>query len=171
MATVLKLFWNLCLLRIGPESVPGRTWFVATAVLADIALSTFVNTTVGDVGTAWALGWAVIPLATVGAVTWLALFLRGMGGRFPATLAALAGTDFLLTVLPALLTPVAGIQAFVMVPLQIWLIVVWGFIFQHSFNTSLAFGILIAFGISLVSTLVAGVAIGFPGLEQAGPTS
>ena len=171
MASVLKLFWNLCLLRIGPESVPAQTWFVAGAVIADIALSTFVNTTVGDVGTGWALGWAVIPLATVGAVTWLALFLRGMAGRFPATLAALAGTDFLLTILPALLTPVAGIQAFVMVPLQIWLIVVWGFIFQHSFNTSLAFGILIAFGISLVSTIVAGAAIGFPGLEQAGTGS
>ena len=171
MTTVLKLFWNLCLLRIGPDSVPGKTWFVAAAVIADIALSTFVNTTVGDIGATWALGWVVVSLATVGVVTWLVLSLRGLTGRFPATLAALAGTDFLLTVIPAVLIPITGVQVFVMVAVQIWLIVVWGFIFQHSFNTSLAFGILIAFGVSLLSTIVAGAAIGLPGADQAGTVS
>ena len=171
MATVIKLFWNLCLLRIGPDAVPGQTWFVTTAVLADIALSTFVNTTVGDIGATWALGWVVVSLATVGTVTWLALSLRGLTGRFPATLAALAGTDFLLTLIPGVLLPIMGPQTIVMVAVQIWLIVVWGFIFRHSFNTSLALGILAAFGMSLLSTIVAGTAVGLPGVEQAGAAS
>ena len=171
MASVVKLFWNLCLLRTGPESVPAHAWFVAAALIANIALSTFVNTTVGETPISLALGWAVVSLATVAAVTWLALFFRGLAGRFPATLAALAGSEFLLTVVPALLAPIEGVQTLVMIGLQIWLIVVWGFIFQHSFNTSLAFGILAAFGVSLLSMMVAGVAIGPPGVEQAGTAS
>lgn len=171
MTSVIKLFWNLCLLRIGPDSVPAHAWFVTAAVMADIALSTFVNTTVSDVGASWALGWVVVSLATVAAVTWLILSIRGLTGRFPATLAALAGTDFLLTVIPAILAPIAAIQTFVLIAVQIWLILVWGFIFRHSFNISLAFGIVIAFGVSLLSTIVAGAAIGFPVVEEAGAVS
>ncbi len=172
MASVLKIFWNLCLLRIGPEAVPDQTWFVAAVVLADIALSAFVNATIGSVGTATALGYAVVSLATVATVAWLALHLKGIAGRFPATLSALAGSDFLLTVIPAALAPIEVVQPVVIIAVfQIWLIVVWGFIFRHAFNTTLAFGILIAFGISVLTTIVAGVAIGIPGVEQAGSGS
>ena len=172
MVSVLKLFWNLCLLRIGPDAVPGQTGFVAAVVLADIALSAFVNATIGNVGTATALGYSVVSLATVATVAWLVLYLKGISGRFPATLSALAGSDFLLTVIPAALAPIEVVQPVVIIAVfQIWLIVVWGFIFRHAFNTTLAFGILTAFGISVLTTVVAGVAIGIPGVEQAGSGS
>ena len=172
MASVLKLFWNLCLLRLGPEAVPGQTWFVATVVLANIVISTFLNVTIGRGGTGTALGYAVVSLATVATVTWMALYFRGISGRFPATLSALAGSEFLLTVIPAALAPIEVVQPLIIIAVfQIWLIVVWGSIFQHAFNTTLAFGILIAFGISLLTNIVAVAAIGIPGVEQAGSSS
>ena len=101
MAAVLNLFWNLCLLRVGPAAVPAYTWFVAAVVAADIALSTFVGVMVGDGALAAALSLAVVSLATVAVVTWAGLRITGETRRFPATLAALAGSDVLLSLAPA----------------------------------------------------------------------
>ena len=36
MKAVLNLFWQICLMRQGPEYVPTYGWFVATVVLANM---------------------------------------------------------------------------------------------------------------------------------------
>lgn len=161
MAAVLTLFWNLCLLRVGPAAIPAYTWFVAAVVAADIALSTFVGVMVGDGALAAALSLAVVSLATVAVVTWAGLRITGETRRFPATLAALAGSDVLLSLAPAMLAPFPQLQPlFVIAVFQLWLIVVWGSIYRHAFDTSLAFGVVIAFGVALVATFVVGLALG-----------
>ena len=161
MAAVLNLFWNLCLLRVGPAAIPAYTWFVVAVVAADIALTTFVGVTVGDGAASQALSLAVVSLATVAAITWGGLRLAGEAKRFPATLAALAGSDVLLSLVPAALAPFEALQPlFIIAIFQLWLIVVWGSIYRHAFDTSLAFGIVIAFGTALVATFVVGLALG-----------
>ena len=168
MAPVLKLFWNLCLLRAGPATVPPHAWFVATVVAADIALSTFVGSIVGQASAMQALSLAVVSLATVGALTWVGLRVGGRTGRFPATLAALAGSDVLLSLVPAAIAPFPALQPLLVIAVfQLWLIVVWGFIYQHAFDTSLAFGIVIAFGVALLATFVVGATLGATQPEMA----
>ena len=161
MAAVLNLFWNLCLLRVGPADVPPYTWFVVAVVVADIALSTFVGTMLGGGSAGQALALAVVSMAAVAAFTWGGLRLTGQSGRFPATLAALAGSDVLLSLVPAALAPFQALQPlFVIAVFQLWLIVVWGSIYRQAFDTSLAFGIIMAFGVALVATFVVGLALG-----------
>lgn len=161
MAAVFNLFWNLCLLRVGPAAIPAYTWFVAVVVAADIALSTFVGAMVGEGSGAEALALAVVSLATVAALTWGGLRITGQSGRFPATLAALAGSDVLLSLVPAALVSFEALRPlFVIAVFQLWLIVVWGSIYRQAFDTSLAFGIVIAFGVALVATFVVGLALG-----------
>ena len=161
MAAVLNLFWNLCLLRVGPAAIPAYTWFVVAVVVADIALSTFVGTMLGGGSAGQALALAVVSMAVVAAVTWGGLHITGQAGRFPATLAALAGSDVLLSLVPAALAPFQALQPlFVIAVFQLWLIVVWGSIYRQAFDTSLAFGVVIAFGVALVATFVVGLALG-----------
>ena len=157
MTLVLKLFWNLCLLRVGPAAVPQYAWFVGMAVVADIAISTFLGAMIGGGAALQALTLAVASLAMVAALTWGGLRLVGKIGRFPATLGALAGSDVLLSLIPAALTPFPVLQPLLVIAVfQLWLIVVWGFIYQHAFDTSLAIGIVIALAITFVASAALG---------------
>lgn len=166
MTSVLKLFWNICILRDGPESVPSHTWFVTALIIVDVAWATLINRTfVPDISTLAALGYVVISIATTAMITWFALFVRDLEGRFPATLAALVGCDILLVgMLGASLQLDAVFQSTVTMVLggvfQIWAIVVWGFIFRRALDSTLTVGILIAFGVTVLSVIIGRVAIG-----------
>ncbi|MCY3817761.1 MAG: hypothetical protein OXH52_00125 [Gammaproteobacteria bacterium] len=39
MAALVTLFWNICILRVGPESVPARVWFILVLLIADMAVA------------------------------------------------------------------------------------------------------------------------------------
>lgn len=167
MASVVTLFWNICILRAGPESVPARVWFAAVLILADIAVAllyvSFLSSPGGLTGLQ-AFGFTLVSIATVAVITRSVLALRGLDQRFLATLTALIGTDLLIGIVAVVvgqLSKLVGIPPDIPANiLQIWALVVWGFIYQRAFNTILLFGILMAFGIWVLAIIVAGAAFG-----------
>ena len=169
MVSLVTLFWKICILRAGPESVPARVWFAVVLLIADIAVAllhhrlTFSEDP-GALTMLQALGVGLVNIAIIAAVTRSALSIRKLDERFLATLTALIGTDLMISVLIVVaseLSKLMGVSpAIATFLLQAWGIVVWGFIYQRAFNTTLMFGIVIAFGVGIFALFVSLAAVG-----------
>jgi len=160
MKLILSVFWNICLLRRGPEFVPTHPLFVASVVIADILLSLFVRVQYGGEAPLMEIAtFTLVTMATLATITWLALSLRGVIRRFPATITAMFGCDLLFTLLIALLIPLAGgVRGAVSILgglILIWSIAVNGFILHRAMNITIFVGILSAFGMALVAATLA----------------
>ena len=169
MVSLLSLFWNICILRVGPESVPARVWFVVVLLIVDIAVALLFHRLVyaaqpDGLTALQALAVSIVSIAIIAVVTRSALSFRKLDERFLATLTALVGTDLLISILILIasqLSMLVGVSPSIGTGiLEIWGIVVWGFIYQRAFNTTLLFGIVIAFGIGLLALLVSLGAVG-----------
>ena len=170
MAALVTLFWNICILRVGPESVPARVWFAVVLLIADLAVAllyhrlTYSAAPDPDALTALeAFGVSLVSIAIIAAITRSILSFRKLDERFLATLTALIGTDLIISVLIVIASQLSmlvglppGIGSSILV---IWGTVVWGFIYHRAFNTTLAIGILMAFGISIVAYFVGLIAV------------
>ena len=168
MVSLATLFWNICILRVGPESVPARTWFALVLVVANIAVALayhymLMATGADTLSTLQALGFSLVSITTTAALTRFVLSFRRLDERFLATLTALIGTDLLigvLTVVASQLCNLVGLPPGIATGiLQIWVIVVWGFIYHRAFNITLLFGILMAFGIIILAFIVGVAAV------------
>jgi hypothetical protein len=166
MKLILSVFWNICLLRRGPELVPTHPLFIAGVVIADIVLSLFVRVQYGDDAPFLQIAtFTLVTMATLASATWLVLSLRGVLGRFPATITAMFGCDLLFTLLIALLIPIAGgarsaISIGMGGLILIWSIAVNGFILHRAMNVTVFAGILSAFGMALLAATLASSASG-----------
>ena len=166
MVAFVTLFWNICVLRVGPESVPARIGFAVVLLIADIAVLLFQQDMTNDLAPEaermtmlHALGFILVVMAAVAAFTRSALRFRKCGERFLATFTALIGTHLLITVLMvavAQLGKLAELPPHILVAvLEIWRIVVWGFIYQRAFNTTLMLGVPLAFVVYILANVVA----------------
>jgi hypothetical protein len=157
MKVVLQLFWQICLLRQGPEHVPTQNWFIATVVSANILCSLALSLVLDDSSSFISvLTRLVVTQATTAALVWLALFLREQGNRFPATVTALFGCDLIITVCFATLVPVVSIigeggSTFIFLGFMIWSVAVAG--------VPLGIGILIAVAMMVLSVATSEVAV------------
>ncbi len=166
MVSFVTIFWNICILRAGPESVPARIWFAVVLLIADIAVLLVQQGMMNDllpepdrVTMLHALGFNLVVMAAVAVFTRSALYFRKFGERFLATITALIGTHLLITVLIVAVTQLSnlvGLPPLILVAvLEIWRIVVWGFIYQRAFNTTLMLGIPLAFVVFILANVVA----------------
>ena len=166
MVSFVALFWNICILRVGPESVPARIWFAVVLLIADIAVLLVQQDMINDLAPeeerVWllhALGLNLVVMAAVAAFTRSALQFRQFSERFLGTFTALIGTHLLITVLIVAVTQLsklAGLPPQILVAVfEIWRIVVWGFIYQRAFNTTLMLGIPSAFVVYVLANVVA----------------
>lgn len=168
VSQVVTLFWNICILRAGPESVPARIWFAVVLLFLDLAVALlyhrFVSPEPEGLTALQALVVSLVSIAIIAVVTRSALSFRKLDERFLATLTALIGTDLLISVFALVasqLSKLVGLSPDIATGiLQIWGIVVWGFIYQRAFNTTLLLGIVIAFGVGLLALLVSLGAVG-----------
>jgi hypothetical protein len=150
MKPILAVFWNICLLRRGPELVPTHPLFVAGVLVADVLLSFFVGLQFGNELTPIQVATRIlVSMATVAAATWMMLSMRDVIGRYPATITALFGCDLLFTLLSAILVPLAGadstaLRSGIVDLIVIWSIAVNGFILHRAMNVTVFIGILLA---------------------------
>ncbi len=166
MRSLFIVFANICLLRRGPELVPTLPWFVAAVAILNFAASFAVSNHLGASISAAALASSLlVTMATLAAVSWTALYLRGKDGRFPATITAMFGCDLILTVLVGVTmlavggvgTPVGqGVLALV----GIWSIAINGFILHRAMEVSVWIGIVVAFGMALFAFMLSNAAVG-----------
>ncbi|MDE0420363.1 MAG: hypothetical protein OXK76_05665 [Gammaproteobacteria bacterium] len=163
MTAVLRLFWNICLLRDGPETVPTHTWFLVSLIAAELAIGVVVlSVAYPHYSFALSLNLALINLAVTASVAWFALYLRNHESRFPATLGAILGTEVLIDGVSALvLGATSGIaQTTTTWILGMWNIAVVGFILHRALGTRLWVGILLSMAMVAVALVVAGALLG-----------
>ncbi len=166
MKTVLNLFWQLCLLRQGPEHVPTQGWFIAAVVLGNLICSVLLaiagNTEQQVLSIVTSV---VVGQATTAGLVGLALFLREHPERLLATITAILGCDLIITACFVILMPLSSSLADTALSITylaflVWSITVTGFILHRALSTNLAIGITVAMGILVLSVSTSQVAIG-----------
>lgn len=168
MKFVLSTFFNICLLRRSPEYVPTHTGFVGIVIGADMLLQLVLFLRLNEQATTpGAITYIVVTSAAMAALTWFLLFLRRLDARFPATVAALFGCDFLLMVLLSVLLLFTGtaetpLTMSVLAFVAIWSIAVSGYILHQALQVTVFVGILLAIGTSLISLGIGDAASGIP---------
>ena len=105
MKPILAVFWNICLLRRGPELVPTHPLFVGGVIVLNVLAGFLVGIQATEATAVQVATSTFVSMATLAALTWIALTVRGVVGRFPATITAMFGCDLLFTLLIALLVP------------------------------------------------------------------
>ena len=163
MTAVLKLFWSICLLRHGPETVSTHNGFVCLLVAAELALSVFqLNVASPALATMLAFNLALLNLAVVASIIWFALYIRRLEARFPATLAAVLGTGLVIN---AAFLVGYGLTSGIVQQSWYWLCYAWGivvagFILHRALSCKLWGGILLSLLTGLVSLVVAQATLG-----------
>ena len=165
MLSVIRQFWRLCVLRQGPESIPGQSWFVLLVLALNILTSMFVNLRFANELDALQTATLVtVTLATQALLIWGALYFKDLSHRFSIVLTAILGSDLLLTVLIGLTFEISRllfdqVSPLLVIPFQIWLFSVIGFILHRALEVTWLIGILLALGITFMGVVVGQAAI------------
>lgn len=158
MTAVLRLFWNICLLRDGPETVPTQTWFLTSLIAAELAMGVVLSAVLYPaLSLALWFNLALINLAVTASIAWFALYLRNSESRFPATLGAILGTEVLIDAVGALaLSATSGVaEQTTRWILTVWSVAVIGFILHRALASRLWVGILLSFAAAFLGMFVA----------------
>ena len=150
MFHLIKMFWDICAVKTGPQDLPTSNFLLGLVLLAYFVTGTVVA----------AIQWpfsqavlaAVLDTAFLALLSRVLLWTRMLSGRFVQTLTALAGCGALMTVIA---TPLVLWQTWVGVTdanaptLPSWLLMIWmvwnvvvvGHIIRHALSTVLPLGI------------------------------
>jgi hypothetical protein len=162
MRTVLWKLLEICLLRAGPQDLPGASRFMLLMLTGYFLVDLLIAQLSFSFGNA--VGVSVLDVLLLAAFT--QLLLRGMSKleRFNQTLAAMAGTGQLLGIvaLPLIhglnLAQAAGESApgfaILWLVVLVWSLLVLGHILRHALSVSLMMGV--GFGVlySLFSAMI-----------------
>lgn len=151
MLALLKLFFDLCLLRAKPQDVPASSGALGVALGAYGAVSVLLAST--DLTLERAVPYALVDTLILALLTHGVLRMRRYSARFPQTLTALAGSGALLGLAawPVTLSPEPSLLLLVMV---IWSLAVSAHILRHALAVALLPAILISLGFVLVGFLM-----------------
>lgn len=157
MYELLKLYFDICLFRKGPQDVPfsGSIFRLLILVYASVSFLIMIlsNNSLN------ALLQVLVEVMLILGLSWVILFFAKRPARYHQTASALLGTDALISLfsIPAMATLVGQgtLLAFiVIVLLMIWHWVVSGHIFCNALEQSFTFGLGIAFLYILTSYIV-----------------
>jgi hypothetical protein len=153
MYPLIVLFFNITLLRKGPQDVPASVWVIRLVLPAYIAINILILLLSEESATAF-LQIAVDFLMMV-AFIWPLLYFSAKTARFSQTLCAFLGTDavisfFAIPAVSALSAQPSGFAIFMMFILMIWHWLVSGHILRHALDKPLFFGL----GLALLYKLI-----------------
>lgn len=160
MAKLIQLFWEICLLRAGPQDLPASHILLGMTLIAyAIAGALVAHSLVPDI--------AMAILASLVDTFLLALLSRGLlwarmlGNRWNQTCTALAGTGcfFELIMWPFNLLqqqdwstqPTFGLPMIIILVLLIWNVAVIANVLRHALSTTLFNGAILAMVYTYVS--------------------
>jgi hypothetical protein len=149
MIEIIKLLFDICLFKRGPQDVPFSLWLLRTMVIVDISVSFLMASIHGD----WfaSLLQSVVAAVLVIGFSWLMLYLAQKRERFYQTTSAFLGTDALISfiALPGMasmmLGSVAQLAFMVIIALMIWHWAVTGHIIRNALGQTWAFSLGLAF--------------------------
>lgn len=163
MYELLKLCFDICLFKKGPEDIPYSRALLGLLIPVYAVISFLILILSSDMLSA-ILQVAVEVLLILG-LTHIILFIAKKPARYQQTACALMATDALISLfaLPAMATLVVqgtGLAFITVVVLMIWHWVISGHIFSHALEKPFTFGLGVAFLYILVSYQV--MALLFP---------
>ncbi|MCK9397318.1 MAG: hypothetical protein M0Q44_17235 [Methylobacter sp.] len=149
MFEIIKLLFDICLFKKGPQDLPFSVWLLRLLAVADVIVS-FLMVSL-QAGLAVSLLQAIVSALLIVGFSWLMLYLARKRGRFHQTAGALLGTDAMISffALPAMASMMIGTGALlafiVTMGLMIWHWAVTGHIIRNALGQSLAFSLGLAF--------------------------
>jgi len=153
MNHLIKLFFQIALLRKGPQDVPAHPGLLRLILPVYLA----INLLILLLNDYWstALQQIAVDFMLMLAFSWPLLHFSGKQARFPQTLCALLGTDAVISfcavpVVASLNSNPADIAVLAMLLLMVWHWLVTGHIFRHALDKPLFFGL----GLSLLYILI-----------------
>lgn len=162
MGRLLQRFFDICLLRAGPQDLPASRFLLWVSLLAYGAVGLVMSAQNLDVGRAILL--VVLDTALLAALLFALLWSRALLERLPQTLTALLGTGAILQLvaLPILSWQQAGLgddtitTALMIASLLLWIWLLWdllviGHILRHTLSTRLPVGVLLALAYLFIS--------------------
>ncbi len=149
MFEIIKLLFDICLFKKGPQNLPNSVWLLRILVIVDVGISFLMM----NIRTDWfnSLLQAVVGVLLVVGFSWIMLYLARRLERFDLTACALLGTDALIGffALPGIASMMLGRGAllafFVMIALMIWHWAVIGHIIRNALGQTLVFSLGLAF--------------------------
>lgn len=151
MLTLVRFFFDLCLLRAKPQDLPASDFLLGVTLscytLIGIATSTAV------LPLQQAVLSSLLSALLLAILTHTTLMLRGFAGRLNQTLSALAGSGSLLGLI---VWPLTASQAplLLVAAMVIWSLAVTAHILRHALSMSFSAGIAISVGYLLVSFII-----------------
>jgi hypothetical protein len=170
MLNIIKLIFDICLFKKGPEDMPYSPALLGILLAADAVVSFLML----SIGSSWLLAamQASVGITLVLGFGWLALYISHRLERFYQTSCALLGTDALISffALPGTASLITGhmtLLAFsVMLVLMVWHWTVVGHIIRNALGKTLVFSLGLALLYLLVSYQVMVLLFpGAPGIE------
>jgi len=163
MQALIFRFFDICLLRAGPQDLPASLFLLRLVVVLNIIVGIFLNLQTEELSQALMI--SLFNVAWLTAFLYFSLQLRGKLARFRQVLIAMMGTNVILGVLimPFAYNLVAAelnnesapvaFQFFLL--LLVWDITVFAHIIRHSLDIRFAYGFMISIGYLILSwTLV-----------------
>lgn len=149
MFEIIKLLFDICLFKQGPQDVPYSVWLWRILMLVDIAASFLMI----NLRTVWlvSLLQAVVGAFLIVGFCWLILYLTRKRERFSQAVSAMLGVDALITffALPGMATMAIGQGALfafaVMIGLIVWHWAVVGHIIRNALGQTWSFSLGLAF--------------------------
>jgi len=155
MLLLVSLFWNICLMREGPERVPTQQLLPVLIVIGKIVLVMLIGAALGREPTLLGVTTSIaIWTATLACCVGYALFLAEKMHRFSPTFGAILGIDLLLSgifgmVLLALHFADIVNSTALSIIYQLWHMAIIGFIMHRALDITLGIGI----GVGLVISI------------------
>lgn len=166
MAVLFKLFWDICLLRKGPQDLPASQELLKLCLIA-YAGSGLLNLWLGlgDTGHGTALLLTIVDVGLLMGLCHAVLQLMGLLERYVQTLTALTGTGTLLQliVMPLGLwyqrelaaNGATDMPALLWLLLLVWSVAITAHILRHALSVSFGAGMLYALGYLMISWTLA----------------
>jgi len=153
---LVKLFWEICLLRKGPQDVPAAHILFWLLLLAGLLVDLVIA--VNFVDFQQALLVVLANTVVLFGVVMLLLFLLGFSNRVVQTLTTLIGTGLVFSgirlpvmILVKLAPQNAGIFGMVEIFILVWSLVVIAHILRHALSIQLFLAGALAFGYFMLS--------------------
>jgi len=149
MFEIIKLLFDICLFKKGPQDLPASVWLLRTLVATDVGVSFLML----SIHTDWlnSLLQAIVSALLVVGFSWFMLYLARKRGRFVQTTIAFLGTDALISffALPGLASMTIGTGALlaftITIVLMIWHWTVAGHIIRNALGQGWVFSLGLAF--------------------------
>lgn len=163
MYQLLKLFFDICRLKKGPEDIPASDWLFRMLIFVCALVDFLILILSFNVFSA--VLQTFVEIGLILGLTWVILYVAKRQDRYQQTVGALLATDALISFMafPAialLLNDETGLISFIISLLIIWHWVVSGHIFSRALEQPFTFGLGVSFLYILVSMQV--MALLFP---------